>query len=62
MKYKLLVVDIDGTLINKDGGISTEDKEALARARQLGMHVFLSTGRVPQACLRIIKGNPIDQN
>ncbi len=52
--YKLLVVDIDGTLLNKNGAISAEDRDALARARDLGIRVSLSSGRVTQACLRII--------
>ncbi len=54
MDYKLLVVDIDGTLLGKNGTISAEDRDALARAGALGIQVSLSTGRVVQACLRII--------
>ncbi len=52
--YKLLVVDIDGTLLGKQGTISAADKKALARAGNSGMRVSLSTGRVPQAALSII--------
>ncbi len=58
--YKLLVVDIDGTLLDKDGAISTVDKNALARAGDLGIQVSLSTGRVVQACLRIIDQLSLD--
>ncbi len=54
MKYKLLVVDIDGTLVGKGGSISAEDMEALAKARQLGIQVSLSTGRAARACVGII--------
>ena len=32
MSYRLLVVDIDGTLLGKEGVISDEDKAALAAA------------------------------
>lgn len=53
-RYQLLVADIDGTLVNKDGIISSEDKEALTRAGDSGIRVSLSTGRVAQACLSII--------
>ena len=60
MKYKLLVVDVDGTLVGKDGSISAEDREALAKARQLGIQVSLSTGRVTQACLGIINQLSLD--
>ncbi len=58
--YKLLVVDIDGTLLDKNGAISTEDKNALARAGDLGIQVSLSTGRVVQASLRIIDQLSLD--
>jgi len=59
-RYKLLVVDIDGTLLGKDGTISAEDKNALARAGNLGIQVSLSTGRVVQACLKIINQLSLD--
>ena len=58
--YKLLVVDVDGTLVGKDGSISAGDREALAKARQLGIQVSLSTGRVTKACLGIIKQLSLD--
>jgi hypothetical protein len=60
MKYKLLVVDVDGTLLGRDGSVSVENKEALAKARQSGIMVSLSTGRVPRACLNIIKQLSLD--
>ena len=52
--YRLLVVDIDGTLLGKDGSISAEDRDAVARVRRSGIPVSLSTGRVAQACLKIL--------
>ena len=60
MRYKLLVIDVDGTLLDKDGNISAEDKEALARVRQAGIQVSLSTGRVLQACLGVINQLSLD--
>ncbi len=59
-KYKLLVIDVDGTLVGRDGSISAEDREALAKARRLGIQVSLSTGRVTQACLGIINQLSLD--
>jgi len=58
--YKLLVVDIDGTLLSKNGTISAEDRDALARACTLGIQVSLSTGRVVLASLRIINQLSLD--
>ncbi|MBI4180738.1 MAG: HAD family phosphatase [Chloroflexi bacterium] len=59
-QYKLLVLDIDGTLLDKNGTISAEDKEALAKAANAGIRVSLSTGRVVQSSLKIIKQLSLD--
>jgi len=58
--YKLLVVDIDGTLVNRHGTISDRDKEALSRVRESGIQVALSTGRGLQATLSVIKELSLD--
>ncbi len=55
MGYKLLVVDVDGTLVDKDGKISPVDTLAIAKAQSMGFRVSLSTGRVIRACRRIIE-------
>ncbi len=59
-KYKLLVVDIDGTLLDKQGNISEVDAMALAKAGDAGLRVSLSTGRVVQASLRFINQLSLD--
>lgn len=58
--YKLLVVDIDGTLLGRDGAISAEDRGALARVRRSEIQVALSTGRAAQACLVILEELALD--
>jgi len=58
--YKLLVVDVDGTLLDKNGAISAVDREALARAGDSGIQVSLSTGRALLACLDIINRLSLD--
>ncbi len=55
MKYRLLVVDVDGTLVDKEGKISAVDAQAIAKAQSAGVQVSLSTGRVIRACRRIIE-------
>jgi Cof subfamily protein (haloacid dehalogenase superfamily) len=60
MKYKLLVVDIDGTIIGKGGQVSAEDREALAKVRRKGVGVSLSTGRAVPSCRPIIKQLALD--
>ena len=54
-EYKLLVVDLDGTLVDGNGAISDEDEKALAGAAAAGVTVSLSTGRVIKACQKIIE-------
>jgi Cof subfamily protein (haloacid dehalogenase superfamily) len=58
--YKLLVVDIDGTLMNSRGVISAEDKEALTRVRRMGITVAISTGRAMQATKWVLEQLGID--
>ena len=58
--YKLLVVDIDGTLLGGNGNISAEDREALTKARNLGIQVSLSTGRGIKSSLSIIDRLSLD--
>jgi Cof subfamily protein (haloacid dehalogenase superfamily) len=41
----LVALDIDGTLLHADGHISTPVVRSVARARDAGAHVVLSTGR-----------------
>ena len=59
-KYKLLVVDIDGTIVDGNGAISAEDEKALAGAAAAGVKVSLSTGRVIEACRGIIDRLSLD--
>lgn len=43
--YKLIALDMDGTLLNSDKEISAENKQAIARARDKGVAVVLASGR-----------------
>ena len=61
-KYKLLVTDVDGTLINKAGEISAENREAIALARESGIQVSISTGRSVSSCLRYIDQLELDNH
>lgn len=45
MKYKLITLDIDGTLINSDGIMTPETVAAIRRCRDAGVMVTISTGR-----------------
>jgi hypothetical protein len=60
MKYKLLVVDIDGTLLDKQGVVSEEDKKAVARAKAAGVKVSVCTGRAVKACDNVFSQIKLD--
>lgn len=42
---KLIALDLDGTLFNNQGEISSKDRETLKRATEAGVAVAVSTGR-----------------
>lgn len=52
MKYKMLVLDMDDTLLNDDHTISNENKEMLFKAIEKGVHVILASGRPTPAMTR----------
>ena len=43
--YKLLAIDLDGTLLNSYGEVSLKTKQALKKAKEQGIEVVLSSGR-----------------
>ena len=45
MKYKMIVLDLDGTLTNEKKKITPKTKEALMRAQENGIKVVLASGR-----------------
>ncbi|MFD1178166.1 Cof-type HAD-IIB family hydrolase [Paenibacillus puldeungensis] len=45
MKYKLLALDMDGTLLTDEQQISAETEKWIRKAAAAGVHVCLSTGR-----------------
>lgn len=49
--YKLIALDIDGTLLNSQGQITPRTLEMLRNAHQKGVHVVLSSGRPLHALL-----------
>lgn len=47
--YKLIAIDIDGTLIDSKGEVSEENKLAIKKAKEKGTEVVLTSGRIPQS-------------
>ena len=48
-KYKLIAIDIDGTLLNSYGDLSLENKNAIQNAVKKGIKVVLTSGRMPES-------------
>lgn len=46
LKYKMLVADMDYTLLNKEKKVSERNREAVKRAMEKGVHVVVATGRI----------------
>lgn len=48
---KLIAIDLDGTLLNSFGEISTKNKEKLVEAHEKGAEVVLASGRTTESIL-----------
>lgn len=43
--YKLIAIDLDGTLLNSYGQVSEKNREALRKAQEKGVQIVLASGR-----------------
>jgi len=46
MGYKLICIDVDGTLLNSKHKITKRTKDIILQAHKLGVHIVISTGRM----------------
>lgn len=53
MKYKLLVLDVDGTLLNKQKEITPRTLATLLKVQQMGVHIVLASGRPTNGIMSI---------
>ena len=51
--YKLIAIDLDGTLLNSYGEITNKNKEAIKYALDKGVEVVLASGRDPKTMEKI---------
>jgi len=56
MRYRLIAIDLDGTLLSPDGTVSPANRAALARARDAGALIVPCTGRAWHESHRAIDG------
>jgi Cof subfamily protein (haloacid dehalogenase superfamily) len=52
---RLLVCDLDGTLVEPDGSVSGRTQAALAGVRGAGVRVAIATGRIPRGISRLVE-------
>ncbi|MCD7936376.1 MAG: Cof-type HAD-IIB family hydrolase [Tannerellaceae bacterium] len=61
MKYKLLVLDVDGTLLNNQKEITPHTRKTLQKAQQMGVRVVLASGRPTHGLMSIAKELELDK-
>ncbi len=58
--YKLLILDVDGTLIGHGVYPSPRVAEAIKMAKKNGVTIALGTGRASEACYHLLRGLDLD--
>ncbi|MDR7870596.1 MAG: Cof-type HAD-IIB family hydrolase [Tissierellaceae bacterium] len=51
MSYKLVAIDMDGTLLNSKGTVSDRTRQAIYDASKKGVYVVLATGRILKSAI-----------
>ena len=59
-RYRLLAIDIDGTLVSREEELTPATRDALVRAGREGIHVVLATGRRYSRTLHLVEPLEID--
>lgn len=54
-RYDLLAIDLDGTLLRRDGTVSDANVAAIREARSAGLRTVICTGRGLAECAHIVK-------
>ncbi|MEO0565182.1 MAG: Cof-type HAD-IIB family hydrolase, partial [Chloroflexota bacterium] len=57
---KLIVLDVDHTLLNNKSELSERNKQAIAKAKEKGVKVMLATGKAYGSCKHIISDLKLD--
>lgn len=55
MKFELIALDVDGTLLDDEHRLSDVTRESLLRVHELGVELVLCTGRGPNNTLPLLK-------
>lgn len=60
MKYKMVVMDMDDTLLREDRSLSQENREAIIEAQKKGVKIVLASGRPTYAMMGVAKELEMD--
>lgn len=55
--YKLVAIDLDGTLLNSSGEVSLANKEAIKNAVEKGTNIVLASRKNACICAKFSKRN-----
>ena len=58
--YRLLAIDVDGTLVNSSHELTDATREAVLRAKRAGIEIVLATGRRYSRVLPLVE--PLEMN
>lgn len=62
MQYKVIVMDVDGTLFNRDKKICPKTKEKLIAVQNMGVRLILASGRPTSGLMDIAKSLKMDKH
>lgn len=62
MKVKAIVLDIDGTLINKEKVILNKTKNIIKKAQKIGIKIILASGRPTSGIIQYAKELELEKN
>ena len=62
MRYNMIVLDVDGTLLNSDRIITVRMRTALIKVQQMGIRLVLASGRPTFGLLPLAKELDMDKN
>jgi len=61
-RIKVIIIDVDGTLVNSEKKITSKTKEALIKAQEIGIKVILASGRPTPGLLSLGKELQLDKH
>ena len=61
MRYKLLVLDIDGTVTNSKKEVTEKTKKAIIELQERGIPVAIASGRPPQGVYKVAETLELDR-